>query len=86
MLYDDLILLNNGEIHQPGLALVLLNHLTNIYRSGRDFSFQPLETGVVDGQVPLTCIMEDLRFKTYTPPKGGSGFGGKALMILREIR
>lgn len=86
MVYDTLTNKSGAKVGGTGYALTLLDHLTSIYREDRDIQFQPLESGVPGAVTSVTCKMEDLRFKSYAPPKGGKGFGGIALATLREVR
>jgi hypothetical protein len=81
MIYDTMITLDGGEVGGNGLATELLNHLEDIYRTGRDFGFIKLNS-----TEPIECVMEDLRFKAYTPPDQQFGFGGHALAVIREVR
>jgi hypothetical protein len=76
-----MITLDGGEVGGNGLATELLNHLEDIYRTGRDFGFIKLNS-----TEPIECVMEDLRFKAYTPPDQQFGFGGHALAVIREVR
>lgn len=87
MVYDYVNTRTGALTGKVGLALTVLDHLVAIYRSDQDITFQPLQSSVpgADTQT-LPCRIEDLRFKTYTPPQGGKGFGGIALVVLREVR
>lgn len=86
MVYDFVVNGADREVGKVGFAIEMLTHLENLYRSDADLSFVPLSAGVPGGRESLTVKMEELRFKTYTPPDQGRGFGGIALMVLREVR
>lgn len=86
MIFDHMLNAAETEIGHIGYALQQLEALIDLYRTGRDTLFQRLGTGVPGGPTPTLVIMEDLRFKSFTPPQGARGFGGVALAILREVR
>ena len=86
MCYDYMVNQAGREVGYEGMAFDMMNHLKLLYRNDTDINFSPLETGVPDAVSPLTVTMEDVRFKSFTPPKGGKGFGGIALVVLREVR
>lgn len=86
MIYDHVVNLADQEVGRVGYALENLEDLMELYRTGRDTLFQRVGTGVPGGPSPVLVTMEDLRFKTFTPPAGAKGFGGIALAILREVR
>ncbi len=86
MVYDYFQNATEKEVGYKGLAWSMLNHLKGIYFNDRDVEYQPPESSVPDGPGSVTVKMEDLRFKSFAPPHGGEGFGGIALMVLREVR
>jgi hypothetical protein len=87
MVYDFVELLNGVDEGFTGNALTRLNHLKSIFDTDRDVQFQPLESAVPGAVSSVEVKLEDLRFKSYTPSApGGSGFGGIALLVLREVR
>lgn len=86
MVYDFIHTNGSVNVGYHGMAMSILNHLTSIYRNQSDVTFQGPEQGIQNAPNPVTVRMEELRFKAFAPPKGGKGFGGIALMILREVR
>jgi len=86
MVYDFMTNQTGREVGYVGLALDLLNHLKAIYNTDTDINFAALESGVPGAGLVFTVKMEDMRFKSFAPPKGGRGFGGIALVVLREVR
>jgi hypothetical protein len=86
MTYDFVVTGNGNEAGKDGQALEDLTHLKRLYRSPQDFIFQGPETSIPGSEPPPSVVMEDLRFKKYSPPEGGRGYGGITLAILRETR
>ena len=85
-IFDFITLANNKKEGHVGYAWSQLNLLATIYRTGQEVSFQPPQSAVPDGGGAVEVEMEDLRFKEFAPPQGGRGFGGVALVVLREVR
>lgn len=87
MIYDFMVGLNDVEQGYQGFAWYLLDKLTDLYRNDELVIFQTPATGV-PGASPTTyeVKVEDLQFKTYTPPAEARGYGGIALIVLREAR
>ena len=86
MIYDFLTLANGREEGHIGLAWENFNTLATIYRDGAGISFEPPQSAVPGGVDAIEVEIEDLRFKEFAPPQGGRGFGGVALVVMREVR
>lgn len=86
MIFDHLILANGREEGHTGFAWENFNTLADIYRAGSGIQFEPPQSAVPGGIDVIEVEIEDLRFKEFAPPQGGRGFGGVALVVMREVR
>ena len=84
MLYDNMATLDGHRNSRPGYALEYLEYLETLYRNGTAFDFQK-PSGYLEPTVSTRVRIEDMEFKDFAPPKGASGFGGIALVVLKEI-
>lgn len=79
MLYDRMTTVDGHHIHREGFAKSELALLKDKYRNGSLLDFQP-----PDFSDSIKVRIDELHFKEFAPPKGASGFGGIALLVLRE--
>ncbi len=86
MIFDHLTLSNGREEGHVGFAWEMLDGLAAIYRAGTGINFEPPQSAVPGGGGVIEVEIEDLRFKEFAPPQGGRGFGGVALVVMREVR
>lgn len=84
MLYDKMKSRNNRPIGGQGYGYAQLAKLTTLYRNGTVFKLQSPSSSLPDGDSPVDVKVEDLQFKSYTPPQGASGLGGICLVVMRE--
>jgi hypothetical protein len=84
MLYDQIKTLNGRKHGYPGYAMERLMDLRSKYQNGSVFFFQPPGGSRPHMMTPVKVKIEDLQFKTYNAPKGVSGPGGIALVVMKE--
>jgi len=84
MLYDSMTTLDGHRISRQGLADEYLGYLETLYRNGTAFDFQKPQ-GYLDPTALTRVRIEEMEFKSYAPPEGASGFGGIALVVLKEV-
>jgi len=84
-LFDFMQDLNDRQFGHPGYGAELLAGLTTLYRDGTIFEYQDPASYLTSNTFAVDVFIEDLRFKSYTPPVAKKqGIGGHALVILRE--
>lgn len=79
MLYDRMTTIDGSHLDRKGFAQEELTILKDLYRDGSLIDFQP-----PDFSKTIKVRIDELHFKQFAPPKGASGFGGIALLVLRE--
>lgn len=84
MLYDRMTLADNSVIDRPGYAYESLEDLETLFRNGTALDLQKPSGYHVPTESTRVRI-EEMEFKSYAPPRGASGFGGIALLVLKEI-
>lgn len=85
MLYDKMKTLNGRPFGYPGYHLEKLEELMDLYRESSVVKFQPPGSNLPQSRGPFYVQVEDLQFKSYTPPSGNfSGVGGICLVVLKE--
>ena len=71
--------LDSQQVDRKGWAKDELAILKGLYREGTLIDFQP-----PDLSPAIKVRIDEFRFKEFAPPKGASGFGGIALLTLKE--
>jgi len=84
MLYDTMVSNNGQAFGHAGYSQERLNDLMDIYRTGRIIKFQDPGSHLPNGNPVATVRIEDLQFKSWSPPSGYEGPGGIALVVMRE--
>lgn len=84
MLYDTMVSNNGQTFGYAGYSQERLNDLMDIYRTGRIIQFQDPGSHLPNGNPVATVRIEDIQFKSWSPPTGYEGPGGIALIVMRE--
>jgi len=85
MVYDKMTTMNSREVGFVGYAVDLRNKLMDLWRDGNAVFFQDLDSCIPGARSGFNAKIEDFRFKVFAPPANCKGFGGIALVILRDL-
>jgi len=81
--YDNVTTPNGGHLMNQGRGKSMHDALDVLYRAGSVMEFQPPYWKT--SADTLNVRIEGFEFKQFTPMKGGAGWGGIGLLVLKEI-